>query len=131
VTAVDSFAVGFTISNWTCIEMFLGIIAACLPSFKPAVQRLLTSLGLDFSFAGPFSFFRSIHGTGAPAEAPQEFVLETNESTENTLKSKDLCSVETENLSNQTTHVGHDTLASGSEKGRKGSGGSQESGDAV
>ncbi|KUJ18613.1 uncharacterized protein LY89DRAFT_561334, partial [Mollisia scopiformis] len=46
VHAEDTFAIGFTISNLTCVEMFIGIIAACLPSFKPPLQRLLVSLGM-------------------------------------------------------------------------------------
>lgn len=131
VTAVDTFHVGFTISNWTCIEMFLGVIAACLPIFKPTVQRLLTSLGLEFGFNGPFSFFRSIHGTGAPAEPPQELIDETNKHSENTLKNHTLYSLDVENMSKQTTHVGLETFGSGSDKGREGSNGSQQSGDIV
>lgn len=132
VTAVGTFHVGFTISNWTCLEMFLGIIAACLPIFKPTLQRFLTSLGLEFGFNGPFSFFRSIHGTGAPAEPPQELIDETNKHSENTLKNHHtLYSLDRENLSKQTTHVGLEAVESGSYKGKEVSNGSQQSKDIV
>ncbi|KAH8680006.1 hypothetical protein BGZ60DRAFT_525199 [Tricladium varicosporioides] len=60
VTEVDTFKVGFAISTWTCVEMFLGIMAACLPSMKSTFQRLLTAIGVDFTSQGPRSFFRSL-----------------------------------------------------------------------
>jgi len=41
VHATMTFSVGFTISMWTCVEIFIGITAACLPSLKSTMQRAL------------------------------------------------------------------------------------------
>jgi hypothetical protein len=80
VNEVDSLKVGFAISMWTCVEMFLGIMAACLPYMKSTFQRLLTAIGVDFTFKGPRSFFRSY---GIISEIQMEPVQENNTNGQN------------------------------------------------
>jgi hypothetical protein len=46
--ATMTFSVGFTISMWTCTEMMIGVVAACLPSLKSTLQRGLTWCGVKF-----------------------------------------------------------------------------------
>lgn len=55
----DPMKVGFEISTWTCIEMFIGITAACLPCMKGTFQRLLTAIGVNFAPKLANSFLRS------------------------------------------------------------------------
>ncbi|KAE9368221.1 hypothetical protein N431DRAFT_304507, partial [Stipitochalara longipes BDJ] len=55
-SATDSFKFGFAISMWTCVEMFIGIIAACLPTLKATFQKLLAKVGIDFTADGSHSF---------------------------------------------------------------------------
>ncbi|KAF4625082.1 hypothetical protein G7Y89_g13087 [Cudoniella acicularis] len=98
--AVDSFSLGFAISTWTCVEMFLGITAACLPTLKSKFQRLLALLGIDFTFDGSHTL-RSISGGGGTATR-MEPVSENNENHNH------LSSVYTEDSSNLSTTAGRD-----------------------
>lgn len=41
------------------MEMFIGIVAACVPTLKPIFQKLLTDIGIDFTSDGSYSFFSS------------------------------------------------------------------------
>jgi len=44
---IDTFAVTCGIFTWTAAEQFIGIIAACLPSFKMPLQHLLATVGIN------------------------------------------------------------------------------------
>lgn len=124
VHAVDSLSVGFSISNLTCVELFLGITAACLPSFKPTFQRLLTSMGLDFSLSGSYSFFRSMHGSSDPPTVVRDPIIR-NTPSKNTLTSISY-SVDMADLSNKSSRPEY-----GVGEGSKDSGGSHISDDIV
>ncbi|KAH6671882.1 hypothetical protein B0J14DRAFT_82548 [Halenospora varia] len=71
VNKVYTFSMGFSISTWTCVELFLGMTAACLPSLKSTVQRALAFLGIDFAFRSTYSFFQSMNHSTAEAARPQ------------------------------------------------------------
>jgi Fungal rhodopsin domain len=115
-TAADSFSIGFQICTFTCVEIFLGIIAACSPCFKPHVQRLLTSMGLDFIFHRPRSFFRSIHSSSLRKDAPSGTLQEFNTHSGGTAMNHALSFNDLEGLSKETSKVGVDGLGSGSEQ---------------
>ncbi|KAE9370243.1 hypothetical protein N431DRAFT_426637 [Stipitochalara longipes BDJ] len=115
-SAVDSFAMGFKVSMLTCVELFIGIIAACSPSFKPIVQRLLASLGITFRFRSPM--FRSGYGTPFPNEVPSGPLQEFNTQSDGTVKSHVFSFSEMDDLSKESTKVGVEGLASGSEQER-------------
>jgi hypothetical protein len=129
VNATDPLAVGFSISNLTCVELFLGVTAACLPSFKPTIQRLLNSMGPDFNFAGSFSFLQSIHGAATTAEAPQGSAYENIVASNNAMNTNTLYSMDMTDLSKQSIRAELEGLESGSEQGRNTPGGSHQSGD--
>ncbi|KAH8667570.1 hypothetical protein BGZ60DRAFT_409540 [Tricladium varicosporioides] len=71
VNEVYTFSMGFSISTWTCVELFIGMTAACLPSLKPMIQRGLAALGINFAFTETHSFFQSINHSAAEAGLPQ------------------------------------------------------------
>ncbi|OCL11121.1 hypothetical protein AOQ84DRAFT_336399 [Glonium stellatum] len=68
VHATDSLSLGYSISTWTCVEMFLGITAACLPSLKSTLQRSLAYFGIGFR--DPQSFAQSIYEISPSTEIP-------------------------------------------------------------
>ena len=80
--AIDTFKFGFAISMWTCVEMFIGIIAACLPSLKSTIQKLLTKVGIDFTADGLPSFFKSFstRNEGVENQPVESFKFSTMES---------------------------------------------------
>ena len=82
VYAIDIFKVGFAISMWTCVEMFIGVIAACLPSLKSTIQMLLTKAGIDFTADGLPSFFKSFstRSEGTETQPVESFKFSTMES---------------------------------------------------
>lgn len=45
------------------IELFVGTMAACLPYTKPAVRRVLTRVGVNFSVQNSFRLTRCTPGT--------------------------------------------------------------------
>ena len=112
------FAIGFRISMLTCVELFLGIIAACSPSFKPVVQRLLASLGVTFRVRYPIPMFGSGDGSALPHEVPSGPLQEFNTQSDGTAKSHVFSFSEMEDLSKESTKVGADGLGSGSEQER-------------
>jgi hypothetical protein len=81
VHAIDIFKVGFAISMWTCVEMFIGVIAACLPSLKSTIQMFLTKAGIDFTADGLPSFFKSFstRSEGAERQPVESFKFSTME----------------------------------------------------
>jgi hypothetical protein len=80
--ATDSFKFRFAISMWTCVEMFIGIIAACLPSLKSTFQKLLVKMGMDFTARGSHSFFKSFstRGKGVEMQPAESFKFSTMDS---------------------------------------------------
>jgi hypothetical protein len=62
--------------------MFIGIIAACLPSLKSTIQMLLTKAGIDFTADGLPSFFKSFstRSEGAGTQPVESFKFSTMES---------------------------------------------------
>lgn len=79
----DPLKIGFSISTWSCIEMFLGITAACLPCMKATFQRLLTAIGVNFTPKGSHSFFKSF-STFTKKDVHLESVPGVGSSTQNT-----------------------------------------------
>jgi len=126
-SAVDSFTIGFKISLFTCAELFIGIIAACSPSFKHVVQRLLASLGVTFRTRSPLPIFGTGDGSAPPREAPSGPLQEFSTQSDGTAKSHVFSFSELEDLSKQSTTIGPDGLGSGSEQDRDHSRGSHES----
>ena len=78
----DPLKIGIGISTWSCIEMFLGITAACLPCMKATFQRLLTAIGVNFHVKGSNSFFKSF-STADKNEVHLEGVPGVGSSTQN------------------------------------------------
>jgi hypothetical protein len=118
----DSIAVGARISMLTCLEQFIGITAACSPSFKPTISKLLASLGITFNPKNP--------ATNAPEGPLQEFNTHSN----GTIQSKVFSFSEMEDLSKESTKIGVEGLGSGSEQGSglsRGTEGSHQPGDVV
>lgn len=76
----DWFPISFAISTWTCVEMFLGITAACSPSLKPLVQRFLTLFGVDFGHSGSFSFVQSMNQDPTSADSSPSHASARNQS---------------------------------------------------
>jgi hypothetical protein len=126
-TASNSLSMGARISMLTCLELFIGITAACSPCFKPTVQKLLVSLGITFSFRSPVSFFRSRNGSSTPNEVPSGPLQEFNTHSDGTVKSHVFSFSEMEDLSKESTQVGMEALGSGSEQERSRSRGSEGS----
>jgi hypothetical protein len=69
---VDTWALAVSIATWTILEQFLAVLAACSPSIKGPLQRLLGSFGvLLTSFNSHISFIemrRSTRGTAPRGE---------------------------------------------------------------
>ena len=59
----DQMAVNVALVTWTCAEQFLGVAAACLPSFKRPLQRFLKTLGIDVTSHNGYG----VHSRGADA----------------------------------------------------------------
>ena len=110
--AVDSLPIGFQISMFTCVEIFLGIIAACSPCFKPYVQRLLTSMGLDFKFHHAQSVSRSLCRCSPRNIDHSGTLQEFNTHSDGTAMSCVFSFDETQGLSEETTKIRLDGLAS-------------------
>ncbi|RDL29924.1 uncharacterized protein BP5553_10551 [Venustampulla echinocandica] len=127
-TTDDWFPIGFAISTWTCVEMFLGIIAACSPSLKPVVQRFLTWFGIDFSHSGAFSFFGSIHQDPDRADTSPRHVSARNPSEKSPSQNAHfLPSVGISHSTPSPDGDGQGMSESGSEEFKKGSEGSHGS----
>jgi len=127
-SAVDSFAMGSKVSALTCAEMFIGIIAACSPSFKPVIQRLLASIGITFQVRSSLTILGSGEGSEAPYPVPSGPLQEFNTQSDGTVKTHVFSFSEMEELSEESSRVRVDGLASGSERERNRSRGSYESG---
>ena len=52
---LDMWAMNVSISTWTSLEMLLGIIAACIPFCKPAIETCFSSVGISISNTKPLS----------------------------------------------------------------------------
>ena len=52
---LDMWAMNVSISTWTSLEMLLGIIAACVPFCKPAIETCFSSVGISISNTKPMS----------------------------------------------------------------------------
>lgn len=52
---LDMHAMNVSISTWTSLEMLLGIIAACIPFCKPAIESCFSSVGISISNTKPLS----------------------------------------------------------------------------
>jgi hypothetical protein len=105
VAASDSLSMGARISMLSCLELFIGITAACSPSFKPTVQRFMVSLGITFRSRYPFSFFRSHNESASPDEIPPGPLQEFNTHSNVTVKSNVFSFSEMEGLSKESTQV--------------------------
>jgi hypothetical protein len=116
-TGVNSFSNGFELSMLSCDEIFLGIIAACSPCFKPTIQRLLTAMGITFS-GGPRSFVERVPGTSTPNQIPSGPLQEFNTHSDGTTKSNVFNFSELEDLSKESSQVGAEGLGSRSEEER-------------
>ena len=46
---LDAAAMNISISTWTSLEMLLGVIAACIPFCKPAIESCFSKIGISIS----------------------------------------------------------------------------------
>ena len=65
----DILPLSLLLSIYGNIELFVSIMAACLPYMKPAVQRVLTRVGVNFFIQNSFRLTRCIPGTAPGSDS--------------------------------------------------------------
>ncbi|OCL14248.1 hypothetical protein AOQ84DRAFT_407403 [Glonium stellatum] len=55
----DTWSMAISMSTWTCIEEFFGILAACFPCLKMPLQRALAKIGVTLNVNRSFRYLNS------------------------------------------------------------------------